>query len=294
METEQTLTAESQELGDAMTDWRDSLSDDMKGSATLETFEDVNSLAKAYIDTKAMVGANTVKIPGKNATDDQLSEFYTALGRPETHDKYELPTENMPENFQPHEARLGAMQQAAFEAGLTSQQFAALVRADAKMMAELQGGMAEQNEQSAKEAMEAIKKEFGDAYHEKDALVQSFLQQFGGEGIADIIAQSGLFANLDFVKMMVRASEKLADDEVIGSGKSRSFTLSPADAKAQIDAKELDPEFMRAYLTMDAADPQTHCGGTRDDQNCGRLPTPLDSRNLYAYSVLSDYQKWPD
>jgi len=68
--------------------WRANLPEDMRKEASLESFKDETEMvempinvAKSFISTKKMVGADTLKIP---KTDEEWSDVYTKLGRPET------------------------------------------------------------------------------------------------------------------------------------------------------------------------------------------------------------------
>ena len=78
------------------TNWRDSLSDDIRGDASLENINDINSLAKGYVHAQRMVGADKIALPGKYATEDDWQQVYTKLGRPESPENYEL-NYNLPE-----------------------------------------------------------------------------------------------------------------------------------------------------------------------------------------------------
>ncbi len=69
--------------------WTDSLPDDLKSNASLSKFKDPNEVAKAYVNLEKSMG-NKIKIPGENATPEEVSAFYTKLGRPETSEGYAL------------------------------------------------------------------------------------------------------------------------------------------------------------------------------------------------------------
>jgi hypothetical protein len=74
-------------------DWRSGLSPDLLAEKSLADFKDVGGLAKAYVDTKRLVGA-PLEPPGADAKPEQISAYRKRLGVPDTHDKYEvsLPT----------------------------------------------------------------------------------------------------------------------------------------------------------------------------------------------------------
>lgn len=87
--------------GNFATGWRDQLPEGIRGAASLESIKDINGLAAAYVSTKSMVGADTIKLPGENSSADDWNAFYKQTGRPETAEEYTV-TRNadIPENLQ--------------------------------------------------------------------------------------------------------------------------------------------------------------------------------------------------
>jgi hypothetical protein len=79
-------------------DWRASLPDELRAEKSLESFKDVGALAKSYVETKRMVG-DALKVPGDKATPEEMSAFYTKLGRPEAADKYTVKAPTFPEDM---------------------------------------------------------------------------------------------------------------------------------------------------------------------------------------------------
>lgn len=77
-----------------------------KPTKAFDDINDYNMLAKSYLSTKRMVGKkdaehaevikHMVKVPGENATDDEVKNFRSAMGVPESPDGYDLP---LPENI---------------------------------------------------------------------------------------------------------------------------------------------------------------------------------------------------
>src|SRR3990170_5621200 len=119
----------------APTDWRAALPADLQADKSLEQFKGKDwaevgpTLAKGYVETKKMVGGS-LKIPKEDATPEEVAAFYTALGRPETPDKYDT---KIPEF--PPDAGVPPLDQVAFRdflavshgAGLTAKQVQAVM-----------------------------------------------------------------------------------------------------------------------------------------------------------------------
>jgi len=70
--------------------WKDSISEEFRKDPSIEKFTEIDALAKSYINATRMIGQDKVVIPNNNSTDDQWSEVYSKLGRPETPDQYKL------------------------------------------------------------------------------------------------------------------------------------------------------------------------------------------------------------
>jgi hypothetical protein len=105
-----------------ITNFRDLLNDEYKENKSLESYKDINSFVKSHLELTKMLG-DRVKVPGENATEEELSKFYTKLGRPETADQYEL-TEytDLPEGFTLNEDEIKEYRDLAFKLGLNNKQ----------------------------------------------------------------------------------------------------------------------------------------------------------------------------
>ena len=118
---------------------------DLLANPALADFKDVNGLAKAFIDTKAMQG-QSIRIPSKEASTEDMTTFHTSLrekvpglmpapdltndeamnalmvsiGRPEKEDGYTIPTV---EGVELSDEAATALRKNALESGLTVKQF---------------------------------------------------------------------------------------------------------------------------------------------------------------------------
>ena len=71
----------------AVANWRDSLSEDIRDNESLSKFTDIGALAKSYINAEQMIGKDKIVIP---STEDEWSNAYQKLGRPDSPDGYEI------------------------------------------------------------------------------------------------------------------------------------------------------------------------------------------------------------
>lgn len=126
--------------------WKDDLSDEYKASpAFADIGDDINDLAKNYLDAQSHIGAS-IRIPGEDASEEDRSAFYQklvdkapgliptpdledpasieafmkTLGKPDVHTDYEVPGV---EGVQVDDNRIKLMQESALEVGMTKKQF---------------------------------------------------------------------------------------------------------------------------------------------------------------------------
>lgn len=164
--------------------WRDSLPVELRDNPSLADVNDVASLAKRFVDTKAMVG-NSIRMPSEEAGSDDINSFvdkvlgnsnlplmrkpdttdaeamaavYDQMGRPEDASGYQAAEGMDTEVF-------GAMASKAHELGLSKAQFEALAQAQFEM----QTGAMQQMDQSRIDGIGQLKGEWGAAFDEKAA-----------------------------------------------------------------------------------------------------------------------------
>lgn len=166
--------------------WREGLSAEYKENPSLKDFQDINALAKAHIDTKAMVG-KMVRIPGEDASVDDVQAFkdkllavdmgviptpdlndpaeaaayYLKMGAPENAEGYS-PVEGM------QAERFAALAQMAHAAGISDKQFQQVAQGMVAGDSTSNNAIIEGREAG----MATLKGEWGEAYAQKFARAQ--------------------------------------------------------------------------------------------------------------------------
>jgi hypothetical protein len=107
-------------------DWRAGLPDDIKSDPSLAPFKDLTGLAKSYVHTKKMVNEKGLIPPKPDSPPEMWEQFYNALGRPESPEKYDLGDVKLPEGLEIDADMEKQFREQAHKAGLTSQQAKAL------------------------------------------------------------------------------------------------------------------------------------------------------------------------
>lgn len=125
-----------------------SLPEDLRGSSALVDIKDIGGLAKAFVDTKSMVG-NSIRVPGDDAGEEQRTEFFAKLiekvpnlmvkpdfdnkeqsaeffrtfGVPESAEGYTAPEIQVPDGIKFDSSTMDIFREIAIAANLSNDQF---------------------------------------------------------------------------------------------------------------------------------------------------------------------------
>jgi hypothetical protein len=222
-------------------------------------------LASMYHNLEKVVGADkagrTVVMPGPDADEAAMSEFYGKLGRPEAADGYDLP---VPEG---DDGAMAEWAKGVFHgAGLTAKQATAVAEAWNSHMKGMQQAHQEQSQQTAAEAEAELKREWGAAYDRKIEGVERAAQalSISDDELAGLRSSMGPAGAMRFVD---RLAVKLGEDVVI-DGDAVGGALTPQTASAEIQKLGMDSEFMKAW--MDKAHP-SHQWAVQHKANLARM-----------------------
>jgi hypothetical protein len=226
-------------------DWKSSLPEDLRGNASLQNINDIQSLAKSYVHAQSLVGADKIVIPKDNASPEEWNTFWKKVGRPDDAKAYNLgKPENFPEQvFDPK--MLEHMQGIFHETGLSSRQAETLYN---KYMAYIAGEYETSQKETSlqtEQGLEKLKADFGSEYNVKLAAAQKTLQKFGSPELVEYLDKTGLGNSPELIKLFsnigLSISESTAHD-----GESRGYNpVSSQQAMAEIDTLRQDSDFIR-------------------------------------------------
>jgi hypothetical protein len=214
------------------TNWKDSLPDDIRGDASLESVNDINSLAKGYIHAQRMVGADKIAIPGKYGTDEDWQQVYSKLGRPEAPDKYEL-NYTLPEGDDG--ANLNQFKEVSHKLGLLPQQAQGILEFYNEMnQAVVKQGEIELND-NRQNVVQGLQKEFGKATDSKIQLAERVAKQFGTPEIFETKLADGtpLGNHPDMIRAFIKIGEAISEDKL--NGAPQENVMTPNEAQKEID-----------------------------------------------------------
>lgn len=188
---------------------------------------------------------NLLEMPGPDAEQAKIDEFYNRLGRPEAPEKYDL---KMPEGGDP--ALADWFKQTAHKNGLTTKQAGALFNEWNAMSGEkMQSWEAEARQQSEK-AIGDLKKEWGQGFDKQIDMGKRAVAALGFDEPA-LSAYEAKLGTADMLKLFAKLGSKMGEDsfEDGNRGGGSGFGTTPAEAKQQIESLKMDKQFMDAYMT---------------------------------------------
>tara|TARA_R110000744_G_scaffold1254_8_gene4394 strand:- start:4497 stop:5315 length:819 start_codon:yes stop_codon:yes gene_type:complete len=232
---EEIVNATPVETGE-VENWRSSLPDELKGDAQLERIKDVSTLAKSYIHAQRMVGADKIPVPPKTATDDDWSQVYSRLGRPDDPAGYEIKADGQVIT----EDNLGNIKDTFHKIGLNNTQAEKLLgwygeTIKSSMESQELNGELETTTQ-IENAEKALRQEWGKTYDDRLSTANVMAEKFGFSELLEQTDSTGnkLGNNPSFIKAIYNISESVGEHGNVGQTKNEVMT--PAQATLEINS----------------------------------------------------------
>ena len=221
-----TLTAET-----VASDWKASLSEEIRSDKSLENIKDVEGLAKSYVHAQKLVGADKIPVPNKFATEKDWDAVYQRLGRPEDPTGYKY---DLPEDQTINQDALNNFSNQAHKLGLLPSQANGVV----KFYNELTASSLQEQETTAVAAREnstkELKQEWGQAYPQKISQASNLAKSVGASELFDTNLADG--TKLGDHPVMIRAfaelASKMGEDSITQS--SGPIYQTPAQIEKEI------------------------------------------------------------
>ena len=207
--------------------WRDSLPEELKNDPTLQNYKDVESLAKTVVHQQKMIGSR-IPIP---KTEEEKTELYGKLGRPEEPGKYEVA---VPEDYQQffREESMNEFRNVAHKIGLNNEQVQALMDFQInEINHEMQGADTQLNSQR-EEIEQNLKQEWGYDYDKNVKAAQRAVQVYGDGEVQELL-NGELGNNPALIKMFARLGKEVTED-MAQNTQNNTLSVSPLDAKQEI------------------------------------------------------------
>lgn len=225
--------------------WYKDLPDELKTSPFVQSAKDLATFAKMAVDTKSMVGANTIKIPGEKATPEEVQAYLNKLGRPETPEAYK-PTITPVEPSLVSEDVMKTMTKVFHDSGLTTAQGNKILDSYMELLNKEYETITGSQTAAKNEAINALKSEWGKNFDVNLRTAQLAVREIGDPQMAEYLANKGLADDPVLIKYFHAVGTKLLDDKALGDG-SNQFKGTPEAALAEINRLKADKDFMDAW-----------------------------------------------
>ncbi len=261
-------------------EWRGSIAENLREHEQLQKFDTVNALAQGYITSEAMIGADKVAIPGREATDEVRREFFTRIGCPQSAAGYEMPTD-LPDDFTPDTDQVSAFNTVAHEIGLTDTQAKRLIRYDIERQQGAIEAISTATDATKATAEATLRKEWGEAYEQNMEQALLAVESLGGEELKVALNETGFGNDARIVMAFSKAGRYMKEDEIIGKGQARSFTMTPEEARQRQTALLQDTEHQKA---LHEADHPAHAAAMAEETKLSKLihPETVDPEGALA------------
>ena len=219
------------ETPQATTDWKASLSEEVRSDKSLENIKDIEGLAKSYVHAQKMVGSDKIPVPNKYATDKDWDAVYEKLGRPKSADGYKY---DLPQDKQVDEASLKEFSSQAHKLGLLPTQANGVVKfyneMTAKSIQDADSKALAARETSTKE----LKQEWGQAYNQKVSQAATLAKSVGATELLDANLADGtkLGDHPVMIKAFAELANKMGEDSIVQA--SGPTYLTPNQIEKQI------------------------------------------------------------
>ncbi len=234
--------------------WNQSLDEDLRTEKSLESFKHAKSkdeltalLAKSFVNTKKMVGANVIAIPTDISTEAELEAFHIAGGRPDTVADYNL---KAPEGFPEAQleqvfpkARLEAWQERFFKGGVSKKAADHFIAEFAQdMIADIQT-MTQEKEQAMADLKSGLSIKWGAGFEQRKHLGNIAIEEgtSGDDALKERLLAKPWINDPDFVEYSSNLGGKFSE------GKPPGFAAvpTPSDYQDKISKLMEDPLYTK-------------------------------------------------
>jgi len=245
-EMEFNSASESEPIADQSFEWVAAIEPADRSFVETKGWRSPGDVLQSYRHLERLVGGNTVRLPGAEATPEEVTAFWSQLGRPDSPDQYDIPAPQDMEAYSveladwfraaAHECHMPAEMARRFHDKYVEKFISETSQLNAELAAEQQRATAE------------LQAAWGPSYDRKRALADRALRALGGERLIEELRVSGLSASPALAEAFAAAGEQLySEDGFLEAGDSKGFGHSPDSARQEILRLRADSDFMSVY-----------------------------------------------
>lgn len=218
-------------------DWKAALAEDLRKEKSLETFKDVNGLAKSFVELRKTLGS-AIKPPSENAAKEEWDTFYEKLGWEKDLAKVTAAVKGpiLPQGIELKEEEVHNFAKAGHELRLSPKQIQGVLDYYGNFVKNVVPDYKGDSEQAVK----VLKDDWGLAIDRNMGVARrALLNDFPKETV-EKIEKAGLANDIGFIKSMFERGKGLIEEgiipEEIGQG------IDNTSAQAKINEIEGDPK----------------------------------------------------
>jgi len=243
------------EAAEADTGWRDTI-DDADTRKLADRYTSPAAMAKALRDANVELSSR-VKIPGEDASEDDMSRYRKQLGVPEAPGDYNLTVpEHMPQDlFQSEEVqgRMNQFTEAMHKAGAPSAVVDAAFQWYWQQESDAMAAQAKTDTEFAEAAEGQLRREWGDDYEGNLNIATKYIDQTGSSDLLQMELKDGslLASNPAFLRLAAEAGRQNSESRA-----QMGLYGQEAGADAQKQYDELTEQIYTAHSAGDSAKAQ--------------------------------------
>ena len=210
------------------------LPEEIRDHPSLQSINDVGNLGLSFVNAQRLIGADKIPLP-KNPTEDDLSNIYSKLGRPDEPSGYAIQADGQILT----EGDVNTYTDIAHKLGLSKAQANGILDYYRSSIQQTTEAMSKDSEQQRQQIEQSLKAEWGADYDAKVTQANRAVSDIAGEDLLQMVLQDGTkvgnhpafikaFANFADFKNSVTKEDTISENSV-------NYRMSPADAKAKID-----------------------------------------------------------
>ena len=227
--------------GGSGNDFYNMIPEDLRDHPSLSPIKDVGNLAKSYINAQQLIGADKLAAP-KNPSEEQLTQIYNYLGKPETPDAYEVAVDG---NIITEEAA-NSYKDVAHKLNLTPQQASGILEYYKGLATSTQENAVQEIEYQREQVENNLKKEWGQAYEQKISSAGQVIKEYGNPEMLEWQLADGtkLGNHPEFIKAFANIADfrqSVTSEDTI-SNTTSSSAMTPAEAQAEVNAIMANPK----------------------------------------------------
>jgi hypothetical protein len=188
--------------------WLAGVKSDLRDHEALTHFGTVSDLVGSYLELTQKADGS-IKIPGDDASKDEVKAYREAMGIPEKAEDYQI---QVPEGGIGDQEYLDSMKRQAHELGLSQTQAQAFYEKQSQSFTSYIEQAKKEQQQAVEKVTEEMKRELGDNYKPRMQAAQRVVKSVMGEEFSQYLDESGLGNDARMIRAMIKLSDVISED----------------------------------------------------------------------------------